>query len=488
VSILTDEARRENALALATAAGVSLQHATERLQVAVLVSHQPNSSWAAQLATEASQLLSRTVETVLVTTDETSRGAVRAELIIGNAPRQSSAVGVYVAVTSELATVARSRFESDEGNDVPPLWLSMLACYACAGVLHAIFGDVLPYEFPEPFALRFDELRMDRSLLREPVDIGRTFMAGAGAVGNAVLWAARHTAFQGDLVIADDDRVDSSNLNRQVWFGTPDLGQPKATRLATLAQPALPGLKLIPEPRRLQDVSQKTDGPWLTRLLVTVDSRRARRAVQLEFPGEVFDASTTDIREVVSFYNRQPTDLACLSCVYEPDTEEYSRERHIAEHLGVEVGEVQSERISESAAGLIASRFNHLNAGALIGLSYDTLFKTLCAEGELQTLEGKRTVAPFAFVSCLAGVLIVTDLVRRLGRRKAKDNYPGFNYWRVSAWHPPLARRQQQRPRQSGCQFCGNSTFVKVNKALWGASPTQSERVNTVLGSVSPQT
>jgi hypothetical protein len=204
----------------------------------------------------------------------------------------------------------------------------------------------------------------------------------------------------------------------------------------------------------------------LKRLIIAVDSRRARRALQKEFPGEIFDASTTDIREVVVYHNKQPTEAACLSCIYESDEEELSREAHIAEHLGVAVAEVRSERITSEAADKIVARYPQLEASSLIGLAYDTLFKQLCGQGELKTLEGRRVVAPFAFVSILAGAVLALELARRLGDGNSKRD---FNYWRLSPWHGPIARRQLLRPKQLACEFCGNKTLARVNQTLWSA-------------------
>jgi len=210
---------------------------------------------------------------------------------------------------------------------------------------------------------------------------------------------------------------------------------------------------------------EKSHGAWLRRLIVAVDSRRARRELQNEFPGEVFDASTTDIREVVLHHHAQPTNDACLSCIYAPDEEESSREHHIAEHLGVGVDEVRSERICSAAASIIVARFPDLNAAAITGMAYDSLFKLLCGESKLRSRAGRTVVAPFAFVSVLAGSLLALDVVRRLGTHMAPTN---FNYWRLSAWHPPFARRRVLRQRQSDCSFCGNAVLRRVNARLWG--------------------
>ena len=88
-----------------------------------------------------------------------------------------------------------------------------------------------------------------------------------------------------------------------------------------------------------------------------------------------------------------------MSCIYEPDEGEISREQHIADHLGVTIEEVRTERIGDSAAHTIANRFREISARDVIGTAYDTLFKKLCGEGSLQTVEGKTVLAPFAFVS-----------------------------------------------------------------------------------------
>ncbi len=315
---------------------------------------------------------------------------------------------------------------------------------------------------PPQLVIPFDQFGVHFDAFSAPINIGQTYLAGAGAIGNGFLWSARFLDVRGVIVIADDDVVSPGNLNRQIWFTKDDLDKPKANRIATLAQPFFQNLKLVPEKKRLQEL--RKDGPWLKRLIVAVDSRRARREIQNEFPGEVFDASTTDIREVVVHYHKQVTENACLSCIYEPDLEEASREAHIAEHLGVSVEEVRQERISEAAAQKIVTRVPKQDPQAIVGIAYDTLFKQLCGEGELKTLEGRRVIAPFAFVSVLAGALLVLEIVRRLGD---SQRHRDFNYWRISPWHSPLSRRQQLRPKQPKCEFCSDHILSKVNASLW---------------------
>jgi adenylyltransferase/sulfurtransferase len=55
----------------------------------------------------------------------------------------------------------------------------------------------------------------------------RVMVIGAGGIGSPVIQYLAAAGI-GTLVIADDDRVDLSNLQRQTIFATADLGQPKA--------------------------------------------------------------------------------------------------------------------------------------------------------------------------------------------------------------------------------------------------------------------
>lgn len=458
---LTTEARRENAAMLAAALGIGLEAAGEALQFDVAITADPADATATAIATDLACLLGRTIRSA--TLGEAGE-AVVLEILIGDVGAKTDRRSLQIRVGLEGAVIggeaARQRCAS-----IPRVLCLLVACYAAAGTMQTVFQDRLPFEGSSPLRVSFDQLGIEPMAFEAPVNIGHAYLAGAGAIGNGFLWAARHLDFAGSLEIADDDDVSSGNLNRQIWFTKDDIGLPKSERLASLAQGSFPRLRLTPRKHRLQDLPEKTNGPWLGRLFVAVDSRRARRKIQREFPGEVFDASTTDIREIVIHHHKQPTLQACLSCIYEADQEEFTREHHIAEHLGVSVDEVRLERISVSAAGKIAARIPNLKASALVGVAYDTLFKQLCGEGALQSLEGRRIVAPFAFVSVLAGTLLALEILRRSGAERGEAD---FNYWRVSPWHPPLGRRRVLRPRQPGCEFCGNRVFKAVNDNLWG--------------------
>lgn len=458
---MTPDARQENATTLAAILGLDTGSAAETLDLAVMITADPESSAAHDLAREIIDLLSRTLS------DASSSALDRdsaAELVIGSARARTNAPKVYLSLTADQVVIGTKRQAMAACESIPPILALLAACYASGATLFHATGGILPFELPDPLIIRFNELGIAPESFARSVDIGHAYLAGAGAIGNGFLWAARHLNFCGQLEIVDDDTVSSANLNRQICFEQSDIGKTKVDQLRARAQPWFRNLEIIPRYGRLQNLPERTDGPWLRRLIVAVDSRRARRELQNEFPCEVFDASTTDIREVVLHYHRQPTKYACLSCIYEPDKEEFTREQHIADHLGVTVDEVRTARISGAATLAIVAKFPKVRASEIEGMAYDSLFKRLCSESQLGVISDKRVISPFAFVSVLAGTLLALEMVRRLGDQTADQE---FNYWRLSAWFPPLGRRRIMRPKQVDCAFCGHPTMAGINTALW---------------------
>jgi hypothetical protein len=183
-------------------------------------------------------------------------------------------------------------------------------------------------------------------------------------------------------------------------------------------------------------------------------------------PRRVFDASTTGITEVVLHFNSASSRMACLSCVYHEAHDETAHERHVADALGVTVADVRTNFVSAAASRKIAGKYSSLEPAELEGLAYDSLFKELCGKGELRVTATERVLAPFAFVSVLAGVMLAIEIAVRSAPSNDSTNY--YNYWRLSPWAQPLVRMREARRQRAGCEFCGNDTLQSVVKQLWG--------------------
>src|SRR5437868_3633208 len=186
MSNLTPEARHENALALAAAAGVSTSRAADLLNISVLITHDPSNPQDAQLASEAFALLSRTLQSV---TPEDGGSGTTIELVIGSANPRSEAAKVFATLGTEDLVIGGHPLPSNRGEQPPAILILLSACYVCAAVLHRGLAEFLPYAMSDPFILRFSELGIERTAFRRPVNLDRTYQAGAGAIGNAILWA-----------------------------------------------------------------------------------------------------------------------------------------------------------------------------------------------------------------------------------------------------------------------------------------------------------
>ena len=79
---------------------------------------------------------------------------------------------------------------------------------------------------------------------RSAMDLSKksALVIGAGGLGGPALLTLAAGGV-GRLVVIDDDRVESSNLNRQPLFTEADLGQPKAAAAAAACRRSAPGCR-----------------------------------------------------------------------------------------------------------------------------------------------------------------------------------------------------------------------------------------------------
>ena len=445
-------AKQENARMLASALGIDEDAASARLEGRILVTMGECAS-CADWAREICDLLSRTM---LVTRDPGDE--VKVELVVGDALPRSNGRKLYARIDASKAVISLEP-PTVASTEPHPLFAAIAACSVGAATLSlAIDAKGLP-KVSLPITVQFGQLGITSEALNASIDLDGAVLIGAGAVGNAFLRALRHVDARGTLPIVDPKAVGGGNPNRCLYFTEADVEHPKAETLARNASLDFQHVALIPFNGDYHDYVAK-NGPQRT-AIVTVDSRRVRRAIQAEVPGRVFDASTTDIRAVVVHSHRQPTVTACLSCIYRHVPDEHARERAIAVGLGISLDMVRESLISSDAAALIASGNAEIQAAAIEGMAYDSLFKQLCAEQALKSAEGKQVLAPFAFVSALAGSLLVVEMLR------VQAGLADTNYWQVDPWGSPIAKLRSRRPRIADCEFCSIPHFVAVADQLW---------------------
>lgn len=453
---------------LAVALSIGEYQASELLKVSVAITCDTADNSAIGCARHVRRLLSRTIQGVVLNSTHGSK-RFAAELVIGECPPRFAIPRVFVSIGKEEILIGSYPMLLRRGR-IHPVGILLGACYAAGAVLKIATNNLLPYVSPNLIRLNLNEiLGGDLSLLYSPAFFDKAHLAGAGAIGNAFVYALGCFDVTGQLHVADDDIITDGNLQRCVLFDTEHVGKPKAIQLCAAARYFLPKIRAIPHVARLEDVPGRFPGPWLKRLIVAADSPRARRSLQTEIPGQVFDASTTGISEIVLHFHQQPTAGACMSCVYHQSPEEDAHERHVAAMLGVSLSEVMQARISPTAAEQICKRYPQFMPSDLVETAYDTVFKQLCSTAQLN-VEDRQVLTPFAFVSGLAGTLLAIEFVRRI-HRGHKDL---FNEWRISPWSNLVMRRRRYLGKRHDCEFCANPLLASVTKSFWTGASTAS--------------
>jgi hypothetical protein len=201
------------------------------------------------------------------------------------------------------------------------------------------------------------------------------------------------------------------------------------------------------------------------RVVVGADSRPVRRSIQKELPLEVLDASTTDVSEIIVHSHRQPTIGACLACIYSHIPDELARSRDIANGLGIDLADVTpGGLIDERIAGKIVASHPQLTPSPLVGIAFDSLYKQLCGELALLSPTGAQVLAPFAFVSNLAGALLALELARFDAGHEITAT---SNYLCLSPWTPPHSRIRSWRGREPDCEFCSDRQALRALRVVW---------------------
>ncbi len=388
------------------------------------------------------------------------------EVLIGNlAPRYPSARHVRVSWTEDEIVVSHGVETTSSDADLHPIVITIAACYIAAAAVNALLN--YPFSAPDrTVRIRVRDLfGADPAWAQREIALGEAVLAGAGAVGNGFLAGLSCFAVRGRLYVTDPKDVKDSILPRCLWFDMGDVDKSKAEVLARKAAPAFRALELIPHKGTVSELRVRLPGAKIERLIVGVDSRRARRRLQSELPREVYDASTTGIAEVVLHFNSSQDTTACMACIYKEELGELQHEAHVAEALGISVDAVRREFVTHSDAVAIVKRHPDLEVGALIGRAFDSLFRERCASGKLPTDADRQVLPPLPSVSVLAGAWLALETMRRLAGEAAAGR---FNYWRLSPWHSPNAPLKQIRPKDPVCECCGNEAVREAIGILWG--------------------
>lgn len=191
-----------------------------------------------------------------------------------------------------------------------------------------------------------DFMRYSRQLLLEDIALAgqknllasRVLIVGLGGLGSpAALYLA--AAGVGTLILADDDNVHISNLQRQILFASRDIDQPKTQAAQRHLQQLNPGIEL-------EVISERLGGEVLRQVISSVNlvldcsdnmtTRHAINAACVAFNKPLISASAVGFGGQLMVL-MPPWDNGCYRCVW-PDENEPERNCRTTGVLGPVVG------------------------------------------------------------------------------------------------------------------------------------------------------
>ena len=297
-------------------------------------------------------------------------------------------------------------------NDLNPIGPAIAACLGVAQIFKIAIGQGCDLIFQ---GVRFSAY--DFSLGTTPstgltvsghASLGRTLMVGVGSVGSAILYFLRMVSPTGLLVLVDHDTVKLENLNRSPLFGMRDRDAHKAEVGADYLKGA--GMTVQAVPRSYRDFLSghpRLEHPF-DLLLPLANEDGVRSAIQHNIPPLMAYGTTTGDWGI-NFGRHIPGREDCLLCRYptEPDA------------------------------------------------------KLACGEGPVtRGAEEKQPDAALPFLSALAGVLAVAELI------KLQDiPYPvNHNFLYLDLWGPLATVVHFPMSPRSDCACRGQEeVFQKIN-------------------------
>lgn len=301
----------------------------------------------------------------------------------------------------------------------------------------------------------------------------RSALVGAGAIGQAAVWALARTPLTGELHLVDPEPVELSNLQRYVLTGRADVDELKVDLAASFLRGGV-----TPRPHH---------GPWSSfvqahgytwdAVLSALDSAADRRAVQASLPAWIVNAWT------------QPGDLgvsdhrfgvgACVACLYLPSGSRPNEDELIAAALAV------PDRLLEVRAALYngAPPSPELLDAIATGLSVERHHLEPFAESPIRRLyvQGvcggdivplaqigaptRELHVPLAHQSALAGVL----LAARFTRHAAGLRSPITESLRVDVMRDVTpAAPTPMAPDPRGICLCQDDDYIDAYREKWG--------------------
>jgi len=207
-------------------------------------------------------------------------------------------------------------------------------------------------------------LRYSRQIMLPEMDVAgqqalldaSVLIVGMGGLGSpAAMYLA--AAGVGHLLLADDDTVDLSNLQRQIVHGQDSLGQPKVHSAAATLRRLNPHVRITPLQQRLTDAELDGLLPGVSLVLDACDNfstRFALNAASVRHRVPLVSGAAIRMEGQVTVFDPRQASSPCYQCLYrQGDDEQASCARNgvMAPVVGI-IGAVQAMEAIKLLAGV----------------------------------------------------------------------------------------------------------------------------------------
>jgi adenylyltransferase/sulfurtransferase len=197
-----------------------------------------------------------------------------------------------------------------------------------------------------------------KSWSQEKIKASTVFVAGAGGLGSPVLYYLS-AAGVGNIIICDNDKVDYSNLNRQILHSTKWIGKYKALSAFETLSELNPYISITPITEKITDANAADFAGNSDLIIDCLDNFKARHvlnriSVKKNIP--LIHGGVSELGGQVSFLN--PPETPCLNCII-PDKDSNKKNFIIGSTAGL-IGSIQATEALKHLSGIGASLKNKL--------------------------------------------------------------------------------------------------------------------------------
>ena len=364
-----------------------------------------------------------------------------------------------------------------------PFGAAAAVCIAYSNLFRFMFADELGKPLLDDnvcfstYSQTTDPSNKEPELSMEaPIDFT---LIGAGAIGNAALWAlTKISNARGEITLIDKETISLSNLQRYTLITQNHVDQSKVEVIRQIFQDERSRIIINPIPSKWQEVVGKLKKNQLRLVGTAIDTKYERLLLQSTLPKKILNAWTSPECVGVSRHLDFLQEV-CLSCLYLPSSKEKSESEKIAQALNMVAHEpfvreyLAIKKPVDDRFISVVAEIGKIDRNRL-SLFKDQPVQVLYSEGicggGLLSVQTDSTVpqdmeVPLAHESALAGILLAAEIVIDSLELRPGTIEPLTKLNLMRPLHPYL--KENENKSFSGRCICQDDVFQKRYKEKW---------------------